>query len=781
MEGRAQILSRIKDFCSHHGIDIDNELLSYDRKKNGIISAVSFHRCIASIGINLSNRNIQSVVMEYQKGDGIDVRRLLDELHGVKGYNETLLEQPTPCQDELIELSRDMIRRRQTLRELLEPYDRTNTGKVTINNFYRALGSSPVTNTIVNSYAQGEYINYLRLEKDVKGLNRESLVEKIEIPEPTPAFVKIATYIKSRSIDYRITFSNADRLSTGKLQSKQFYAILASFGASMSPGEIQEVANSFQNGAFCNYSLFVSALDSFVPPMPDAAVNQPEVPDHVRQAHDPEKILEYVKYTVVDRRIDVQGHFDCLKLEHAGEEIANGRFNRIIQGMGLSLSIPDIDALGSLFHGRNGIRYNDFITAVTPQIQRQVTTTDDIIPRLKQHLANTGRRLALSAHRFDRENSGCISVQQLFSSIQFTDLVPGPTQQEINALRDAFPGQQRGTVDWRSICQVCDPPQELHEEEEEPKQQEQVYNPPPKNIEDVMLKIVRSARANDMSIYDNLREMDRLRKGEIMQTLFTNFILSIPQVNLNQVDLRWIISYYRVSGSGNINYMAFCSDADFVEKKVQQEQIQKECIIDLQEKELELPATVHAFLKRYKAFIEMNRIQPGEPFEPYDNGHNGMIPIFKVQACFNNINFQVMRQEVEQIVSYFRDVKKQELFNYLNFAKSVNKEDISSNESRSTLASAPISNEVIRNAIMTCCQIREKLMARHRTIDGAFAGVTSQYLPNRDFQQRLLSVEIILSASQIQALLRKYRVNLSDEIDWRSFCNDVNTAKTIGE
>jgi hypothetical protein len=62
----------------------------------------------------------------------------------------------------------------------------------------------------------------------------------------------------------------------------------------------------------------------------------------------------------------------------------------------------------------------------------------------------------------------------------------------------------------------------------------------------------------------------------------------------------------------------------------------------------------------------------------------------------------------------------------------------------------------------------------------AFRDVTTPTIGVAEFQTRLRSMDLVLLATQINALLRKYRVNLGDEIDWRAFVSDVQNSKTVG-
>jgi hypothetical protein len=50
-----------------------------------------------------------------------------------------------------------------------------------------------------------------------------------------------------------------------------------------------------------------------------------------------------------------------------------------------------------------------------------------------------------------------------------------------------------------------------------------------------------------------------------------------------------------------------------------------------------------------------------------------------------------------------------------------------------------------------------------------------------DFQRRLVAIGLVLTPAQIQQLIQRYRVNLTGQIDWKTFVADVNQSKTVGE
>ena len=790
-QGINEILSRLKDHLRSHAVDYENELLSYDYKKNGIISTVSFHRWISSTGMYLSSRAIQAIIIAFQLQDGVDVRKLIDAIKNSNSFSATLSAKAPTCTAELADLARELARRRQNVREALEPFDRMNSGHVLVNNFYRCFGQSPSTKAVADFYQVDGSIDYLRLGNDLKTVSKNIDTSKYTLPEVTPAFASLATFIKSREIDANLVFSRNDRLNTGKLPRRQFCSVISSFGSMISPSGVMEIADSFsESGDMCNYNLFIQALDKFVPPPPKATTKKFEIPDELRRAVDPKDLLQSVRARIAQRRIDVENHFLVADREFPGQNVISPNlFDRLVGGLHIDLNHDEIETIAGLFRSETGgIKYKDFVDAVKIQITTREITSNDVLPRLRSHLESTNQKLYPSAARFDREGSGNISVQQLISALQFVRFeISNP---EVAVLRDTFPGSERGTVDWISLCKECDPnipdratlqAQAAQNELNAQQTREEKYNPPPRNVASIVSNIANAAESQHIDLIIEFRNKDSMKRGTIPQQTFTSFLYTLP-IQISPTDLRTLISYYRVSGSSDINYIAFATDSKRIfetEETAKIEAARRTALEPRVEPIPEMPLNVHNFIKRFKTFAQQMRINPIDVFQPYDVNHNGTIPIYNVQACFNNFNFQSTREEVHQLVEIFRDKRKPELFNYNIFARAVKEEDISSPDVRATLASAPLSGEIERNAMITCSQIREKLLARHRRIEAAFSGINTDTIPTQEFQRRLYSFDIVLTASQVQSLLRKYRMNLTDEINYNQFITDVNNSKTI--
>lgn len=784
MEPVQQILSRIKDFGDTHGVDFEYELLRYDHKKTGIISTVSLHRWVATLGVQLSARNVQALIYEYQKGDGVDVFRLIHDLGKSASFVQTMHSKPPQCVNELGEIAKELARRRQTLRNVLEPYDRHHTGHVSVNNFYRAFGAGPVTRVIANAYGQLGEIDYLKLQEDVKVTSRTIDFRSYELPPTTGAFETLATFIKSHNIDARLVFYYQDKLNTGTMQKRQFYAVLSSFGANMSPNALKEIAQSFEeDNGYCNYFLFLQALDDFVPPPPKATTRVFDIPEETARAADPNVILEDTRRVIEQRRIDVDDHFSCLEREGAGEEVPLARFARVLFGMKIDLSNNDVEVLAKQFPGKYGtVRWRDFVEAIRPRDFTRTISSEDVIERLKTYLLGSHFTFADCAARFDREGSGNISGPQLMGAFKFLGFNYSPA--EFASIRRAYPGATGGTIDWKALAREVDPhkgPTVTLEAMALSQAEHEQGNPPPEGVARLLQKVSEGFKSKGVSMFEEFRALDRMNKGVVLQEQFLDALYSLP-VKFVTSEVRPLMMFYRALGSSDINYVAMCKDlnrmaSDKVEAQRTRELEEQNRVV---EEPKVIPQDVRQFLKRFKTFCQQKRLFAHDLFVPYDTAHNGTVPIFKVQACFNNVDFPVLRAEIEALIACFKCARKADVFNYVEFNQALAQEDIASEEVRASLSSAPISAEIEREAAITCSAIREKLMARHRRVEQAFIGITEPTITRDEFQARLARMDLVLRAGQIQSLIRKYRANMTEQVKWKEFCNDVNQSRTIG-
>jgi len=118
----------------------------------------------------LLNSNIQQLLLKYKKDD--DALRLIDDLNRSQSVKKTLGSSLLICTTELLDLSRELNTRYQTLQEALGLSDHCNVGHVIAHNFKHAFGRTSTTQAIINVYPLDGEVDYLQIASDLKLVQR---------------------------------------------------------------------------------------------------------------------------------------------------------------------------------------------------------------------------------------------------------------------------------------------------------------------------------------------------------------------------------------------------------------------------------------------------------------------------------------------------------------------------------------------------------------------------------------------------------------------------------
>lgn len=565
MSSLKDILLRIKDFTKSRSIDIAAELSGMCKTKDGIVSIVAFRQWASSIGINLSNSSIQLLIASFKRDGGVDVNELCNAIQNIDGSQLSMKIKQKDCTKQLQELARDLASTRSNLKDIFRPYDRMKNGKVSVFNFYRCLGDNPVTRTISDTYSEGDDIDIIKLDEDLKEASKTINVARLEVPEPTDAFIALARFIKFNNIDIAEKFAEIDKMNKGKIPKKQFYLVISSVSSRIPQSGYVEITENFEDGPCCNYKLFLEALNQIVVP-PRIQNNKEEICHELNDVETPEYLIQSIKKIIENRRIDPKDYFPLDE-----EEISYNRFLRGISVLQLGLKPKEIKTIFNEFQNENGnIKLHEFLKAITYQKNIEKINPKVVVERLRNYLYETRQQLYPSIRRFDRESSGYVSYGQLISSLNFVKF--DFTNAEAAAIKEGFPGPFDGTVNWKLLCNQCD--QEIRKYKSDidvlEQNQQTTYTQPPINIIQILYVIYKCIKSGNLDIYSEMKRKDRYRDSSINQQIFINIISSLPiQISLN--DLRTIISYYRITGSQDINYEKFNVDICHCEETLQKQ------------------------------------------------------------------------------------------------------------------------------------------------------------------------------------------------------------------
>jgi Ca2+-binding EF-hand superfamily protein len=229
-----------------------------------------------------------------------------------------------------------------------------------------------------------------------------------------------------------------------------------------------------------------------------------------------------------------------------------------------------------------------------------------------------------------------------------------------------------------------------------------------------------------------------------------------------------------MGGTWNLDYSRICHDArssekeDFSAKPIPKPKRQVEVPKDL------APA-VHMFLKRFKKHCQKKSMDAEAVFSQYDLHGSGNIPILKVQIGFKACDFPVMKQELEAVTRAFQEGKKNESFNHLSFAKAVAEEPDTDDDAFTAPAvkASTRSGGDVEDVKSVLALIREKVAASGARIEHGFKSVTAETISAKQLQECLTRFQVTLRSGQVKAIVAKYGLHGGEQVDWKTFCEDV--------
>lgn len=782
-----KILQRISSFISTRGVNLHDELSSFDFKKCGSVSEISFPRCINHIGIQLSPSQFNALIKRFSHNEMINIDEFIQ---AVQNSNEVIKEEtlkPKNCTEELMWLKDLLIKRRQQLYDIFRSYDRFNNGCVPSSTFYTEFGFSQSVKNIIQNYEIDGSINYNQVQKDLNLINSNPVE-----PNLPKIFDVLANFISSKGIDVRQYLARFIRSPDDPqciLSTQAFVSFISSMGVNLRPSEMEELINpfkitndSYDASKFCyliEKQAFEIALQSS---QKSKTIN---IPQQILQSIDPNQSLANLKDYFKSHRVNVRELFEPLNQEGLNGIVEESRFIRLFNQFRFAINKIELIQAASLFPGDRleTINYHQFLDAITDKPALPGPSIDEILTNLRNFLKNNKKYIRSIAAKYDREKSGDITMNQFVSVLQLCQI--RLSNQEVKMIQSIFPGRIPATIDWISLCEEVDP-QEPHFLQsrilEKTTQLETRMNVPlvrqlPQNIEKALKQIKIAISKANYDLNQMLIRLDEDKQGAIHQNKFLN-ILSNPPLSIDASTLRVLIAFYRLSGSIEIDYITLCRDLSEI-NPFQDNGMNDSTKANTNDNNFDtieipsnIPMIVHSLLQRYKLFISENpQFNLMSPFTPLDGAKSGFINAQHVRECFISIGFETSRDEVEAAISTFIDSRRINAFNYYMFVKAVHAEQ--------TMISTGITPEIRQEVAETQVIIKDRLSSRNRRIWMGFSGIVQQTIPIETFFERLASMELYLRSSQANALVKFYKTNQTDQIDWKRFCNDVENCKTV--
>ena len=727
MSSSAAILSRVKEHCSARGISIKDEFLSLDRKKLGFIPSDLFRRFFVSIRFSIGDQQFNNLAAKYKREEGlIDVIKFITDVQNSAKFTNLQKVDTSEIYSELFRLRAYLEANNITMREIFKSYDKSFRGYVTQKAFFGEFGCSPSIRKIAEKYTfdQTAGVFYSAIEKDLNNLQDQNSSEK-------PDLTNVADAILFKGFDVNRSFQQYDRYRTGRLSPENFASVLRDF----CPDKVTEITKYYQDcDGLCDTRRFCKDVMN----QTQTIKSQPKPQKTPPPPPDPEEVMRFFKGAIYQRRIRIQDVFP-----QNTTSLPYSIFYNIVEGLGLGLTREDIDSIANYFKSGAEIDISKFFEYFVPAPPK---LSEVPVPEIRDYLKRTHQRLEPYCARVDRQKTGEINAFELHTILNRLGL--SISKIELDAIARVFKGSAPQSVKYQQLCMAVDPTLEytdsqklyFQQEEEKEKQERALARqravPFQESIIPILQKINYYAELKSVMVYDEIKEIDRLRCGFINEQQLYD-ALSFAELSPEERKLLW-----DAYPDGKYSFLV---------------------------QDLKDPRS--APIKRVKH--ELNDKLTHVLSELKGVLHARSLSIYDVIGERNTLATRAAAQlsrytsQSSLIVDTFRDKKRPELVDSIGLYHALQEVPI-------------LKKQIYRDNedayLRDLVAIRQKLDARHKNINNLFNGCP-QYISYDELIQRIQSANIIIEGREGERLQRKF--DSPQGVDWKNFVSEVQSATTF--
>ena len=774
MDERQSFISEFRSVARRRGTSPEDLFAEYDRDESGLIRVNFLTKILGSVGFYFDTRRLNQVTQGFIEGQMFNYRKFLSIPDPEVTRREIISDA------DLAEFGRFLKSRRIELIDTLEQFDFHHSGHVSPMNFLRSFGNTPLVNKICNYFkTPTNDVDYIGLNNEMKRV----LVQfdgKSTTPEPVydqlpPFFNKIAYDIKTQRIDLKSMFVQLDRFKKGFLSKDDFRKAINSLNLRVNANQLYQVIDMFTDErGQVPYQKFCDEVENAIKDIPNTTKSTFSTQGDINAT------LSYIKDLVRNRHFPLEEQIKSCDPSNSGV-IPSQNFFRALANGPCKLGNQDVSVLEQEFGDKNGnIEYQRFLQAVSPQQRIAVDSPERTLVRLKQYLETKKIQLRPKLQRY--EHQGSISMAELLQVLRSISF--DMTQRESQQLSALLAPRLNSRIDINSFCEQVDPmsiPQrktlqeiEAEEAEEAKRQaaQREVRPRPPEELEETLVIVLQYAEKNSVDFGTEFRQRDVHRNGAIPKSQFQS-VLMMAAPGLSTKDVNHISEYYMGSPQ-QINYHAFLQDIH---------QHIRPLYESLQE-ELNKPKEPHPetfqVIRRFKNVLNDQRTAPEDVFIRYDNLRSGTVPKTRLAAIFETLGFRISPVEERCLQEDFTDARLPEMFNYRRFCQQLNQTTLTPQDLSQIRVHPENVNVQDREVAVLINSIRERIQERHKRVREAF----SEYekgtgIPANEFRRAFSTFGLFIKENDMLKLLKYYRFSRQGDVDWDSFCHDVETSKTV--
>ncbi|OHT13437.1 hypothetical protein TRFO_16425 [Tritrichomonas foetus] len=785
MDSHIEFINSLKEHARRKAVSINDLFDDYDPKQIGKVTHHQFHQILSALAMWIDESKLNALIQPYSDGNIFNYKEFLS-------VEKNTSLKPSLTIEELKEFGQSFLKQRIPVIDYFQQFDPYHIGRISINNFLRASMCRPeLTQKVIQVYKfpMVDEVDYLTLSNDISNILKQvqneiasgqSLSSVLSSTSKThnnssnlsikdlPFFSQVCESIRASGLNLKNQFITYDRYRHNKVSQHQFSTILQQIGIKLSPHQITQLVDHFSDEVdsnYINYALFCQEVQQYL------TENKPKE-SHPFELVNLKVLLSNIAFDLRNRHsslIDTMKYFD----PHNTGTIPIIRFARAFTTSNLNLTPHEIKALENEFRvDDTNIDYQRFIENVLPLSPH--SNIDAILERLKIHLSNQYLTFEPYLRRADRSNTGLVTLADTLSA--FRNVSFDINDQEHQLLKNEYGLSHIPTIQISEFCAKVDTKRNAPQQTEKTPENnipvvftrssytsKPIRTSPPEEILLILHHIWSLSEQTKVDIYQQLRQIDYLKQGTILNTRFRNILMSI---GTKEAEVKSLIEFYS-EGPDIINYNNFYTD------------MKKEISSNPQTQESRVSNDTQQILIAIKGKMESMAMSVDSFFNKYDTTNSYRVLKSRVPGILHSIGInQPNQSQLQNFIHDFGDQRLQEMFNYKKLIDILDEMKIS-NEELASLKLDTTTAQCDKEIASLINSIRERLISRRKSPAMVFNGCNPMGISSREFRERISESGLFFMEADMQKLLRLYRCNYNGDVDWVTFCRNVESSKTV--
>ena len=804
-------MRRMYDVIRQRKIDIEVPTLS-----NGIgfnMSEIDFRTMLLGFPVVINPDEIEVLLRCYRKPRSqVDYKQFIEDLMSIA--NPKTPQKPSkPPSPKIVALARYLHENGCDLLRLVSPYDKTNTGKVTFENFCRAMscfsGARDVARIVVD--LKTREIDYRKLQNDVDmiDLHLPSPVRNVPVGGLPDYVVDIATRMQDRGIVLEDEFNKQQKSRSGKLDPKVFRTWLGDLKLGMKDEELSNVVSYFMEDDHVDYNRFTTVMYNGLGTT-GRVFPKPEIPPEDVEACK-KKMLE----AIASRRLNISRSLEQYDEQQTGK-VEKGAFIQAMIRLKFDLSDEQVAAIGESLADEDGmVDYGEISRTILASKSARLNldeTIEVLLDKLRDFMVKNNMLLYKILSVFDREKSGVISVGQFAAAVRKVGFEV--SEKDLALIRDNFEDPDtRHFIRWQDICDRVDsedmrashsnfsPRPHLEGSSLDTAHMKEVIRTPSsrsrelvtgetsglrthreeKPVEDHLVpllgEISRALEDFGYDLGDELIKRDKLKKGTVPTQVFRQVLALVP-LKLRAEQVNEIMSFYHDEKTKDIDYQSFIRDLYETGGKASASLSRPHVVIEEEEDPMpkrevpeEVPVTcdVEELLLRIRQHNFQTRGELIENFRDFDRLKNGTVHAAKLASALSATGLHFSEQEMKLLCDSFKDNRRPEYVDYNRLLASVSRIQ----EAKSGgLGATPMTAEEQTKVAHVVRRLSEMLKRKRWTMARLFSTVPPGPISEDVFRDKINLAALVVKSDEWYVLMKKYRANANGDVDWERFVKD---------